>query len=49
MREALSFLHDAWINYVGDWFRSGPVYFAGVNITKVGTWPTCVVRVASTR
>lgn len=38
-----------WIKYVCDWTRSGPGYFAGVDVTKVGRWPAAVVRAASTR
>ena len=38
-----------WIKYITDWSRSGPGYFAGVNVTKVGKWSTAVVRASSTR
>ena len=38
-----------WIKYVTDWYRSGPGYFAGVNVTKTGLWARDVVRVRSTR
>ena len=38
-----------WIKYVTDWYRCGPGFFAGVNITKRGIWPSVVVRARSTR
>ena len=61
VKEALTSVHDAlrrseitsvefkWIKYVSDWYRSGPGYFAGINVTKVGTWPPSVMWVSSTR
>ena len=38
-----------WIKYVSDWYRSVPGYFAGINVTKIGTWPHSVVWVSSAR
>ena len=38
-----------WIKYISDWTRSGPGFFAGINVTKLGRWPNAVVRAASTR
>ena len=38
-----------WIKYVSDWTRSGPGFFAGVKVTKIGHWEPCVIRAASTR
>ena len=37
-----------WIKYRSDW-RSGPGYFAGVKVTKIGQWSRSVVRAASAR
>lgn len=39
----------SWVKYISDWTRSGPGFFAGVNVTKHGCWPHSVVRAASTR
>lgn len=61
VREALDSLHDAvnrhlitnvnfaWAKYLVSWTKSGPGYFAGVNITKHGEWPAEVRACASTR
>lgn len=38
-----------WIKYITDWSRSGPGFFAGVNVTKKGKWSTAVMRASSTR
>lgn len=39
----------AWVKYISDWSRSGPGFFAGVDVTKRGKWSYSVMRVASTR
>ena len=39
----------AWARYLVTWTRSGPGYFAGINISKRGRWSTIVCQVASTR
>ena len=39
----------SWIKYISDWTRSGPGIFAGIKVTKQGSWPHSVVKVASTR
>ena len=39
----------SWVNYLVSWSRSGPGYYAGINITVRGRWPKEVVRCASTR
>ena len=61
MREALDSVHDAresgsilevkfsWAKYLVTWMRSGPGYYAGINITRVGQWNTAVHQCASTR
>ena len=38
----------AWVNYVTDW-RSGPGFFAGITIEKIGPWSVLARRKASTR
>jgi len=38
-----------WVKFITDWYRCGPGYFAGVNVTKRGIWPSVVVRARSTR
>ena len=27
-----------WVKYISDWYRCGPGYFAGVNVTTKGVW-----------
>ena len=61
VREALDSVHTAirnqdiisvrfsWVSYLVSWSRSGPGYYAGINITVRGRWPQEVVRCASTR
>ena len=39
----------SWAKYMVTWSRSGPGYYAGINITVKGKWPVEVVRCASTR
>ena len=59
--EALDAVHDAldnnlitstdfaWAKYMISWTRSGPGYYAGINITKYREWPAEVCRCSSTR
>lgn len=59
VREALDAVHDAlsndkiesttfnWVKYVVHWSKSGPGWYAGINITKIGRWPEAVVRCSS--
>ena len=61
MREALDSVHDAQdsestsevkflrAKYLVTWVRSGPGYYAGINITRVGQWSTAIHQCASTR
>ena len=61
VKEALESVHSArdqrsiaavefsWIKYLITWPRSGPGYYAGINITIYGQWPVVVVNCASTR
>lgn len=39
----------AWARYLLSWSRSGPGYYAGINITIRGRWPVSVVQCASTQ
>ena len=59
VREALSYVHTAlkddliisvkfsWIKYLVVWPHSGPGYYAGINITIKGKWPTPVCKCGS--
>jgi len=61
VREALASVHSAlsnrkiagvafsWANYLVTWPRSGPGYYAGINISIYGQWPMAVVSCASSR
>jgi len=61
VREALDDVHQAignnnivdvqfsWAKYLIIWMRSGPGYYAGINITRIGFWSREVRRSASTR
>ena len=61
VREALDCVHEAlhtrsitevrfaWAKYLLTWMRSGPGYYAGINITRYGQWSPEVCRSASTR
>ena len=61
VKEALDAVHEArdndeiinvffkWAKYLVNWTRSGPGYYAGINITKHGQLPTAVCACASTR
>lgn len=37
------------IKYLIHWSRSGPGWYAGINIIKKGEWPTCVMLSRSVR
>lgn len=39
----------AWIRYIAEWTRSGPGFFAGINISKSGDWPQSVMLASSTK
>ena len=61
VKEAVCAVHDAreqkliadvsfkWAKYLISWTRSGPAYYAGINITKYRDWPREVYACASTR
>lgn len=61
VREATEAVHDgitkkeitnvkfAWARYLLSWSRSGPGYYAGIDITIRGRWPVSVVQCASTQ
>lgn len=61
VREATEAVHDvmsrkaivnvkfAWAKYLILWSRSGPGYYAGIDITTQGRWPPVVVKSASTQ
>ena len=38
-----------WVKFITDWYRCGPGYFAGINVTKRGVWPSVVFWARSTR
>lgn len=38
-----------WIKYITDWYMSGPGFFAGINVSKKGSWFADVIRCGSTR
>ena len=39
----------AWIKFLICWSKSGPGFYAGINISKWGTWSRTVKRFASTK
>lgn len=39
----------SWIRYITDWTKSGPGFYAGVEITKKGPWSQTATRSSSTR
>lgn len=61
VKEALDSVHSAlnqmkiaqikfsWVKYMVTWTRSGPGYYAGIDITIYGHWPAVVSSCASTR
>jgi len=61
VKEACDAVHDArrnmaitqiafkWVKFMAVWERSGPGFYAGMNITKSREWTSKVHRSASTR
>ena len=59
VKECLDYVHEAiasnkvslfsWVKYLVCWSRSGLGYYAGIDITIQGEWPSEIVRCASTR
>ena len=61
VREIMEYVHSAiekkeiidvkfaWAKYLLVWYRCGPGYYAGVDVTVRGKWPDAVVRCASTK
>ena len=39
----------SWARYLMTWYRSGPGYYVGINVTIRGRWPQVVVKCTSTR
>lgn len=39
----------AWVKFLQFWRQNGPGFYAGVNISKQGSWSCTCLRVASTR
>ncbi len=39
----------SWARYLMTWYRCGPGYYAGINVTIRGKWPQVGVKCASTR
>ena len=48
-QKKIIFVKFAWAKYLVIWMRSGPGYYAGINIAIDGEWPLEVCRCASTR
>lgn len=58
--EVLDEVHDAmkkkklistnfvWIKYITSWSRSGPGFFEGIDVTRIGYWSSTVMRSRST-
>ncbi len=61
VKEALPDVHDAlnagailsvkfaWVKFLLCWSRSGPGFYAGINVSKQGDWSTNVMHCASTK
>ena len=61
VREALEHVHKAlsennifsikfsWVKYLAIWSKSGPGFYAGIDISKNGEWHPDVVKCSSTR
>ncbi len=47
--EAICSVTFSWAKYLVCWSRSGPGYYAGINIEIKGEWPKEIVRCARTR
>ena len=39
----------SWVRYITDWTKSGPGFFAGIKITKKGTWSRLAIQHSSTK
>ena len=54
VREVLDIVHEAmknkfsWVKYRAMWLRSGPGFYAGIDVALEGEWPPVVVQHAST-
>ena len=60
VREVLDDVHTAilenkivsvkfsWCKYKITWYRSGPGYYAGINVSRIGDWSRSVIRSQST-
>ena len=48
LEKTIIYVKFSWVKYRVMWLRSGPGYYAGVNIAINGEWPPVVVRHAST-
>ena len=46
--DEIVFANVAWARFLIHWSRSGPGWYAGVSVTKIGEWPATVVRCSST-
>ena len=61
VRETLDEVHEAirqrnilwvkfaWVKYLLQWVRSGPGFYAGINIARRGEWSETCLKSASTR
>jgi hypothetical protein len=61
VREVLDEVHEAitnghilwvrfaWVKFLLHWTRSGPGFYAGINIVRLGEWSDKCVRSASTK
>ena len=38
-----------WIKFITDWRLSGPGFFAGINITRIGDWSSNIIKCSSSR
>lgn len=38
-----------WIKYVCSWTKSGPGWFAGIKITRIGRWSDTVMKCSSSK
>lgn len=61
VKEALQDVHDAlknnqilsvkfaWVKFLLCWSQCGPGFYAGIDISRKGNWPTNIMRCASTK
>ena len=47
--EKIIYVKFAWVKYMVNWVRSGPGFYAGINVALNGEWPKEVCHCASTR